>query len=110
MGDAAGETADSIHFLRLAKLLFELTPVGDIFGDQLQYFFGFIGAHGGAATEPHDDDAAVFAFPLHFDAIQTSGAAIVLGQPVQFLGMDEDIAPCVQLEKIFDRSHSRAWR
>ena len=69
MGDAAGEAPDSIHFLRLAKLLFELAPVGDIFGDQLQYFFGFIGDGGGATTEPHDDHAAVFAFPLHFHAV-----------------------------------------
>jgi hypothetical protein len=42
VGDAAGETANGIHFLRLAKLLFELTAVGNIFGDQLQHFFRFI--------------------------------------------------------------------
>ena len=42
VGDAAGQAADGIHFLRLAKLLFELTAVGDVFGDQFQYFFGFI--------------------------------------------------------------------
>src|SRR5208282_475656 len=104
VGDAAGEAADSIHFLRLAQLFFELTPVGDIFGDQLQYFFGFIGAGGGAAAEAHDNDAVVLAFPLHFHAIQGSSAAIVLGQPVQLLGIDEDCASGIQLEKIVDRS------
>src|ERR1019366_3017126 len=103
VGDAAGEAADGIHFLRLAKLLFELTPVGDIFGDQFQYFFGFIADSGGAAAEPHDDDAPVFASPLHFPPIAASGAAIVLGQPVQLLRIDEDFAPRIQPEKIFDR-------
>src|ERR1035441_4648169 len=103
VGDAAGEAADGIHFLRLAKLLFELTPVGDIFGDQFQYFLGFIADSGGAAAEPHDDDAPVFAFPLHFHPIPASGAAIVFGQPVQLLRIDEDFAPRIQPEKIFDR-------
>jgi len=104
VGNAAGEASDSIHFLRLAKLLFELTPVGDVFGDQLQYFFGFIADTGGAATEPHNDDAPVFASPLHFDAVETSAAAVVLGQPVPLLGIQEDFAAGIELEKIFDRS------
>ena len=95
VGDAAGEAADGIHFLRLA--------VGDIFGDQLQHFFGFLGATGGAAAEPHNDDPAVFASPLHFHAIQTAGEAVVLGQLVQFLRIDEDFAPRIEFEKSFDR-------
>ena len=69
VGDATGEAADGIHFLRLAQLLFELTPVRDIFGDQLQDLSGFIGDGGGAAAEPHDDYAGILAPPLHFDAI-----------------------------------------
>ncbi len=82
-----------------------MAPVGDIFGDQLQYHFpGFVSATGGAATEPDDDDATVLAFPLHFDASQTSGVSIVLGQPVQLPGIDEDVIPHIQLEKIFDRT------
>src|ERR1019366_9256813 len=101
VGDAAGEAADGIHFLRLAKLLFELTPVGDIFGDQFQYFFGFIADSGGAAAEPHDDDAAVFASPLHFHPIPASGAAIVLGEAAQLLGIAEDIASRIQPEDLF---------
>src|ERR1700691_2554787 len=91
VGDATGEAADGIHFLCLAKLLFELTAVGDVFGDQFEDFFGLIGKDGGTAAESYDDDAVVFALPLHFNAIETSGAAAILGEAVQFQWGDEDV-------------------
>ena len=97
-------------FCAWRKLLFELPPVGDVFGDQLQDFFRFVGAGGRAAAEAHDNHAAVFASPLHFHTIQTSAVAIVLDQPVELQGIDEDFASRIQLEKILDRSMTRAWR
>lgn len=69
VGYAAGEAADGVHLLRLSQLFFQLAPVGNVFGHQLEYFFRFIATHCGAATQPHDDDPTVLAFPLHFDAI-----------------------------------------
>ena len=44
MGDASCQAADGIHLLGLSKLLFQLPALGDVLGDQLQYFFRFIGA------------------------------------------------------------------
>src|SRR5271163_2039537 len=104
MGHATGEAAYGIHFLRLAQLLFQLTPVSDVFDHQLQDFLRVVASDGGAATEPHDDDATVLAFPLHFDAIQSFVAAAVFGEPVQLLRIDKDFVPSIQLEKLFDRS------
>src|SRR5580658_2839823 len=103
VGDATGEAADGIHFLGLAKLLFELTTVGDVFGDDFKDFFGLIGENGGAAAESHDNDAAVFAFPLHFNAIETSSAAAILGKAFQFQRGNEDVLLNIEAKKILDR-------
>ena len=99
MGDAAGEPSHRVHFLRLAKLLFQLPALGDVFGDQLQHLFRFVADGGGAAAEPDDDDVSVFSLPLHFHAVQAAGAAIILRQAVHFLRADEDLAAHVERQK-----------
>ncbi len=44
---AARQAAHRFHFLRLPELLFQLPPLGDVFGDQLEDLVRFIRTAGG---------------------------------------------------------------
>ena len=96
MRHAAGQAADGLHFLRLAKLFFELTALGDVFRDQFEDFFRFVGKAGGTAAQADGDGCAVFVLPLYFDAVEAAVAPILIGQAVDLLRVDVDLAASVE--------------
>ena len=69
MGDAAGETADGFHLLRLAKLLFQSTAFGNILGEELEED-GVAVVTDSASRETNDDGAAVLPHPLGDQAMK----------------------------------------
>ena len=85
------------------QLFFELAPVGDVFGDQLQDFFGlvfiFVLAGGGAATEAHDNNACVL---VAIDRHSEFRCGDSLNQAVELQRIDEDFALGVEMEKVMD--------
>ena len=80
VGDAACETSDGFHLLRLAQLLFESAAFGDVFGEELKdgAFFTAVGnrasrdAYGGIA-------AGTLALPFRDQAFERAGGAKMIG-------------------------------
>src|SRR5882672_385456 len=91
VSDAAGEAADSLHFLRLAELVFQHAALGDVFGDGFQDIGGFVASGYGAAADANRDDDAVLPFPADFEAVHASGAPEFVDQSIVFGGIDEDV-------------------
>ena len=104
VSDASRQPPHSFHFLGLTKLLFELPPVGDVLGDDLQFFCGLFHAADGTTAQANHDHMAVLTLPLHFYAVQGSRAAVVFGQPIKFLGIKENVSPRIQFQNLFNRS------
>jgi len=91
VSDASGETADGLHFLRLAELIFEDAAFGDVFGDGFENVGGLIFAGYGSSTDAHGDSRAILALPADFETIHAAGLAEFVDQAGVFGGIGEDI-------------------
>ena len=63
VGDAAGELADGLHLLRVAELLLQLPPHGDVLHDHLERLRASLLVRDHPAVEPDGDYLAVLPLP-----------------------------------------------
>ena len=103
VGNAAGETADSFHFLRLAELVFEDAAFGDVFGDGFENVGGFVASGDGATADADGDIGLVFAAPADFETIHATGALKFIDQAGVLAGFDEDVFLGIEGENFFGR-------
>ena len=79
VGDAAGETSDGFHLLRLLKLLFEGAPFGHVFGKKLEGF-DLVSAGNSAAGNANYGGSSILAHPLDDEPVESRGAAQIIRQ------------------------------
>ena len=77
VGNAAGEPPYGFHFLRLAKLIFEVAALGDVFGDHLEAFHISTGREHKTPAQAHRKNGAIFALPVSLDALDACIAPVV---------------------------------
>ena len=100
---ASREPSHGFHFLRLPELVFEHTPFGNIFGNDLQNFVRFLRASDGAATKSNRDRIPVFSFPPYFNAVQPAAASEFMHETGLFFRMQKNITHRIEREHFFSR-------
>ena len=73
--DAARQPADGLHLLRLAQLLFERAPFGDVLGKQLEYDAFLPSIRYRTTGDPNDRGRAVLALPFGIQSFERSWRA-----------------------------------
>src|SRR5260370_20787620 len=69
--NSTGKAADCFHFLRHAELAFQSAPLGHVLGKNLDISDRARLILYRATTASHGDGCAIFAFPLHFEILET---------------------------------------
>ena len=103
MGDASSQPSYGLHFLCLAKLVFESAAFGHVFSDGFQHVGRLIGAADSPSTDAHGDGVSILALPFDFDAIQASGAPKLLVEAGLLAGLQKHIGPRIERQQFFGR-------
>src|SRR5262249_40860187 len=89
MGDAAGETSDSFHLLRLAQLLLEPAALGDVFHEEFECSSGFAVGND-AGRNSRQDGAAVGTYQFGGEIVEFLARMKVVGglEPLLRVGVE----------------------
>ena len=98
---AAGQPSDGFHFLRLAELVFEGPPFGDIFRDDFEGRVAVIPGIGGASAEPDRNCGAIFLLPANFGAVKVARALEFLHQVGMGRGFQKNVLLRIKPHNVF---------
>ena len=100
VGHAAGQPAHRFHLLRLAELLFQSAPLGDVLGDHLEALEVALVIAQSAAAEPHGDGLAIFALPASLHAFDAVFLLVIADHAVALSRIGVDIVSQIKRQQL----------